>query len=105
MTDIGDSKKLTDPHLGPVESGERISVIDSLRGVALLGILSMNIYFFAMPGFAYFSPRAYGGAEGLNLVVWAITNMFCNLKFMAIFSMLFGAGFLIMSERDRKSVV
>lgn len=99
MTDIGDSKKLTDPHLGPVESGERISVIDSLRGVALLGILSMNIYFFAMPGFAYFSPRAYGGAEGLNLVVWAITNMFCNLKFMAIFSMLFGAGFLIMSER------
>lgn len=105
MADIPDYTSLDSDRLGPVESADRISVIDSLRGVALLGILSMNIYFFSMPGLAYFSPKAYGGAEGMNLLVWAITNVFCNLKFMAVFSMLFGAGFLIMSERAEKKDV
>lgn len=33
---------------GPVSAGERLASLDTLRGVAALGILVMNIYAFAM---------------------------------------------------------
>ena len=33
----------------PVTATERITSVDALRGVAVLGILVMNIYGFAMP--------------------------------------------------------
>ena len=35
--------------LAPVHSGERIASIDVLRGVALCGILTINIWSFALP--------------------------------------------------------
>jgi len=41
---------------------------------------------------AYFNPTAYGDLTGLNKVIWIFTYMFADLKFMAIFSILFGAG-------------
>ena len=37
----------------PVTGAERIGSLDVLRGVAILGILVMNIYAFAMPVPAY----------------------------------------------------
>ena len=84
---------------GPVTSGERIGSIDVLRGFALLGILVMNIQTFAMIGAAYFSPTAYGDLTGANWLVWLLSHVLADQKFMTIFSMLFGAGIVIMSER------
>ena len=45
----------------PVTASERITSIDTLRGVAVLGILVMNIYAFAMPIVAYQDPLSMGG--------------------------------------------
>ncbi len=84
---------------GPVTSGERIGSIDVLRGFALLGILVMNIQTFAMIGAAYFSPTAFGDLTGANWIVWLFSHVLADQKFMTIFSMLFGAGIVIMSER------
>ncbi len=45
----------------PVLQNERIVLLDSLRGFAILGILLMNI-----PGFALPDPLAYGDVSVLN---------------------------------------
>ncbi len=87
--------------LAPVREPERIGFLDLLRGFAVCGILAMNIQSFAMPGAAYFNPLAYGDFTGANHLVWLLANTFANQKFMTLFSMLFGAGLLLMSDRAR----
>jgi len=82
-----------------VSEAERIDSIDVLRGVAVLGILVMNIQLFAMPGAAYFNPTVYGDLEGLNLYVWIVGRMFADQKFMTIFSILFGASIVLIYDR------
>ena len=87
------------PDAGPVVETARIDAIDVLRGFALLGILVMNVQSFAMPQAAYFNPTAYGDLEGANLHVWLAGRMLADQKFMTIFSMLFGAGIVLMAGR------
>jgi uncharacterized protein len=83
----------------PVAGTERIDAIDKLRGIAVAGILVMNIYGFAMPFSAYSNPLAYGGTEWYNLGTWFFTHIFFDQKFLPIFSMLFGAGLVMMASR------
>ena len=83
----------------PVSAAERITSIDTLRGVAVLGILVMNIYGFAMSFAAYSNPLALGGTEWYNLGTWFFTHLFFDQKFMTIFSILFGAGLVMMATR------
>jgi uncharacterized protein len=86
-------------HAEPVSATERIATLDVLRGLAILGILVMNIQVFAMPMAAYSNPLAYGSLEGLNRLVWDLSYLFANLKFVSLFSMLFGAGIVLMLDR------
>ena len=76
----------------------RIISLDILRGLAVLGILIMNIQSFSMPSAAYINPTAYGDLTGLNKLVWIFSHILAGQKFMSIFSMLFGAGVVIFSE-------
>jgi uncharacterized protein len=78
---------------------DRIVSIDLLRGLAVLGILIMNIQHFSMPTAAYINPSAYGDLTGLNKWVWIISHILASGKFMSIFSMLFGAGILLFTQR------
>jgi uncharacterized protein len=87
------------PVLTPVPPGERIQALDQLRGVAVLGILIMNIQHFSMPASAYINPTAYGDLTGANRWVWILSQMLASGKFLSIFSMLFGAGILLFTER------
>jgi uncharacterized protein len=73
--------------------------MDVLRGVAVLGILLMNIIGFAYPFAASFDPTLGGGHTGVNLWVWAINTVLFEGKMRAIFSMLFGAGMLVLTSR------
>lgn len=85
--------------LGPTTRGKRIDSIDTLRGLALLGIFVMNIPTFALSEAAFFNPPVAGGFEGLDFATWLVSHLFFELKMMAIFSMLFGAGVALMAER------
>jgi uncharacterized protein len=83
----------------PVTPTERITTVDTLRGVAVLGILFMNIYGFAMPFAAYQNPLALGGTEWYNIGTWYFTHLLFDQKFMTIFSILYGAGLVMMATR------
>jgi uncharacterized protein len=84
---------------GPVLGEERIRAMDTLRGVAVLGILLMNILGFAYPFAASFDPTLGGGTTGVNLWIWAANTALFEGKMRAIFSMLFGAGMLVLTSR------
>lgn len=83
----------------PVHGKERVEALDVLRGVAVLGILAMNIQSFALPFAAYSNPSVWTDGGTLDLVLWAIAYLFAELKFMTIFSLLFGAGVALMLDR------
>ena len=79
----------------PVTRKVRIRSIDTLRGVALLGILLMNIIAFGLPYASYFNPVFDSNLEGINLSTYIAMDIFVEGSMRGIFSMLFGAGFLL----------
>jgi uncharacterized protein len=87
------------PSLTATTQPERVTALDTLRGFALLGILVMNIQSFAMPFAAYLNPTAYGDLSGINLSVYLVGRLLFDQKFMTIFSMLFGAGVVLLTTR------
>jgi uncharacterized protein len=84
---------------------KRILHLDIIRGVALLGILLMNIQSFSMPSSAYINPSSWGDFTGMNYWYWAFSHVFADGKFMSIFSMLFGAGICLFTESAEKKGV
>lgn len=82
----------------------RETTIDVVRGFALLGILAMNIIAFAYPASSYEHPTTEGSEPyigpftGANLAAWWATHVLADLKMMALFSMLFGAGVVLMAR-------
>ena len=87
------------PIANPVTLQERIGSIDILRGVAVLGILVMNIQLYAMISAAYFNPTSYGDLNGANRLIWLFSHLFADMKFISLFSLLFGAGILLFSDK------
>ena len=85
--------------LSPLRDRGRIASLDVLRGLAMLGILVLNIQAFAMPFSAYGNPLGYGTVEGADYWVFTLSMVLADMKFMAIFSMLFGAGMVLFVER------
>ena len=97
----------TDSATRPVERQERVASVDVLRGFALLGILLMNITSFGLPSWAYSIPLStplpvFSGPHArANTVAWFLRWVLAEGKMRALFSMLFGAGaVLLTSERS-----
>ncbi len=86
----------------PVSQRERIPTIDIVRGMALLGILVMNIGAFSGPWEMYINPLSVGNHRTYNLVAWTIRWVFFEGKMRAAFSMLFGAGVILLTERAER---
>ena len=87
----------------PVRGTERIGSLDVLRGFAVLGILVMNVQSFSMIGAAYFNPNVSGYFDGIDRWIWIVGHLFTDQKFMTLFSMLFGAGIVLMAGRSDAS--
>src|SRR3984957_20402186 len=91
--------------LKPVARGERISSMDVLRGFSLMGILVMNITDFAFGYTNYLFPLSTvkpvfdGPHWKINTAIWFLRWIFAEGKMRALFSMLFGAGVILLTER------
>ena len=77
--------------------------IDAIRGIAVMGILLMNIQAFAMVFAAYQFPQVHMDFTGANRDVWFYAHVFFNMKFITIFSALFGAGIVLMLGEDKQA--
>jgi len=81
------------------EPPPRIATLDIVRGVAVMGILAMNIVAFAMPPAAYLNPMAYGTESGWDMASWAFSFVLVDGKMRGLFSFLFGASLLLVIEK------
>lgn len=81
----------------------RYESLDAIRGVAVMGILAMNIVAFALPFAAYSNPVAGGPVSGLDLGTWFFNFVLIDSKMRGLFSMLFGASTLLVIESAASS--
>jgi len=89
------------PAAGPTSPNERIDALDVLRGLALFGVLSINVITeFRVSIFEQFlpssTPRGALDRTVENILIFAF-----SLKALAVFSLLFGVGLAIQFERLR----
>ena len=81
---------------------ERNVTLDVVRGVAILGILLMNIMAFGLPKAAYLNPAWYGDITARDAWTWALLALFAQVKFLTLFALLFGAGLHMLLPRGKR---
>ncbi|HWL84727.1 MAG TPA: hypothetical protein VNO21_02945, partial [Polyangiaceae bacterium] len=86
--------------VSPTARTARIADIDVIRGIALFGVLTMNLaYCFRIPLLAIPPPTDHG----LDHVVNRLEGIVLASKAMSLFSMLFGAGLCLFLDRASAS--
>ncbi|HEX4170524.1 MAG TPA: DUF418 domain-containing protein [Bryobacteraceae bacterium] len=109
---LGSDEELAGPPrvATPTKRGDRISSLDVLRGFALLGILVVNIEDFGGPEALHDIPVGtakvtFAGPHAhWNLVILLLKWIFVEGKMRGLFSMLFGAGAVLLTSRiERRS--
>ena len=85
--------------LAPTDEPARIRALDRLRGVALLGIAIANVRQLFLPWDIADLPLAIGSPPGLARADWALFHALVDMKFLTLFSLLFGVGFALQNER------
>jgi uncharacterized protein len=78
---------------------DRITSLDTIRGIAVLGILLINIVYFFLGDAACYNISASGITGPLDWVVGALGEVFAQQKFMGIFSLLFGTSVVLFANR------
>ncbi|HMN95712.1 MAG TPA: DUF418 domain-containing protein [Phycisphaerales bacterium] len=84
---------------GPVRPSERVLLLDVLRGIALLGIFAVNMPLMSMPLMRGFGGPALAEDPVADQVAWFAMHWLFQLKFISLFSLLFGIGFAVQLER------
>lgn len=86
----------------PTPPEGRLEVIDILRGVALLGIFTVNMLFFSGPA-GYFGLTGFWPGR-LNAGLEALVRIFFQGAFYSLFSLLFGLGFALQLRRGHAAL-
>ena len=87
------------PDWRPSDASERIRVIDILRGLALFGVLIVNILSgFRVPMMWHIRGH-FAGLRGIDYLVELLASLTLEFKALSVFSFLFGVGMAIQTER------
>ena len=78
----------------PVQPAARIAALDALRGVALCGILLINIWDMGGP-VAMDRPMAPPAITNPDWRIWSFAHLFVTGTMRGLFSMLFGVGLIL----------
>lgn len=81
----------------PTNAAERIHTLDVLRGVAICGILLMNIW--TMGGVAEHPLKAFPAGWTSEWMSWAVQTILIQGSMRGLFTLLFGAGMVLMLRR------
>lgn len=81
---------------------ERNVTLDFVRGVAILGILLLNISAFGLPKAAFLNPAWSGSASLSDAWTWALLDLLAQVKFLTLFALLFGAGLQLLLPRGKR---
>ena len=81
---------------------ERITNIDFIRGLAVLGIFVMNSVVHGLPFSAYFNPSSAGTSNMFDWTAVFLSELFIAQKMMGLFSILFGASIVLFIESAQK---
>jgi uncharacterized protein len=106
---LGATPQTSQPQQGPIRRMERIASIDTLRGIALLWILFSNIDIFSGPETFFELPQGLPDTTfvnahlHLNLLLLFFKWITTEGKARFLFSMLFGAGLCLMTERTERT--
>jgi uncharacterized protein len=84
----------------PLPAKERLTQIDAIRGLALLGVLLINVDVFSGAFWAMEAGRPYPMGWGGQILSW-LRHSLVEGKAVALFSILFGTGLMIQMERSR----
>lgn len=84
--------------LQPVPTGRRILILDIARGLAVFGILLVNMQFFNTP-LQVIQWQVVMWPDFWNRAVLSLIDLFVAGKFIAIFSFLFGYGMIMFRDR------
>jgi uncharacterized protein len=91
---------MSQSHIGPISSRERIEILDVLRGLAVCGILIGNVQWFS--GYGMMPPVLAQQSPAADQVTHFLVHFFIEGKFYSIFSFLFGFGFALQITRAEK---
>lgn len=94
---------MTIPSVDPTPIRERHDLIDALRGFALGGVLMVNLASFTLYEFLPTPARTALPTAGFDAVALQAMELLVNVKFITLFSLLFGLGFSLQMERAEAS--
>ncbi|PUA28332.1 MAG: hypothetical protein B0W54_17865 [Cellvibrio sp. 79] len=89
--------------IDPEASQERALPLDVLRGVAVLGILLINLYSFALPSDMRANPLQLDNPSVLDTFFWYFLSIFIDGKCIALLSLCFGASMEYFARRHQQS--
>jgi uncharacterized protein len=86
-----------DEHGAPIKQA-RLANLDAIRGLGVLGIFFLNIYFMGNSFFGY-APHEVQPTSDIILLIFS--NFFLEGRFFSLFAMIFGVGMLIQYQRQQ----
>lgn len=96
MTASGDADNA---RITATTAADRITNLDTIRGLAVLGILGMNAVAFGLPNAAYYNLDAASPQSWLDWTIGVAGEIVFDQKMMGLFSVLFGASIVLFADR------